>query len=90
MIAEFYPALMSHDKLSALGVLDSVPTAIMVGDKDWLTPVEHSRAMAAALPTARFTEVPESSHLVQLERPTVVNEALHDLLKRVDAGDADQ
>ena len=73
---------MSHDKLSALGVLDEVPTSIMVGDKDWLTPVEHSKAMAAALPSARFTEVPESSHLVHLERPAVVNNALRDLIKR--------
>ncbi|MGW4421637.1 alpha/beta fold hydrolase [Streptosporangium sp. NPDC004631] len=82
VIADFYPALMSHDKLSALDVLDAVPTSIMVGDKDWLTPVEHSKAMAAALPRARFTEVSGTSHLVQLERPTVVNDALRDLLKR--------
>ncbi|AWS40609.1 alpha/beta fold hydrolase [Streptosporangium sp. 'caverna'] len=89
VIAEFYPALMSHDKLSALSVLNDVPTSIMVGDKDWLTPVEHSKAMAAALPRAQFTEVPNSSHLVQLERPTVVNDALRDLLKRAVANDAD-
>ncbi|MFJ2030370.1 alpha/beta fold hydrolase [Streptosporangium sp. NPDC087985] len=82
VIADFYPALMSHDKLAALPVLDGVPISIVVGDKDWLTPVDHSRAMAAALPRAQFTEVPGSSHLVQLERPTVVNDALRDLLKR--------
>ncbi|MDF5751476.1 alpha/beta hydrolase [Spongiactinospora sp. TRM90649] len=84
VIAGFYPALMSHDKLSALGVLDDVPTAIMVGEKDWLTPPEHSQAIAAALPRARLTEVPGTSHLVQLERPEVVNDALRDLLKRAD------
>ncbi|WP_449060435.1 alpha/beta fold hydrolase [Planomonospora algeriensis] len=90
VIADFYPALMSHDKLSALGVLDGVPTSIVVGDGDWLTPVEHSKAMAAALPRAWYTEVPGSSHLVQLERPGAVNDALRDLLKRVaaDAEDA--
>ncbi|MEV7005491.1 alpha/beta hydrolase [Streptosporangium sp. NPDC051022] len=82
VIAEFYPALMSHDKLGALSVLDDVPTSIIVGDKDWLTPVEHSRAMAEALPRAQLTEVPGTSHLIQLERPTVVNDALRDLLKR--------
>ncbi|GAA2644077.1 MULTISPECIES: alpha/beta fold hydrolase [Nonomuraea] len=84
VIADFYPALMNHDKLSALGVLDGVPTAIMVGEKDWLTPPEHSRAIAAALPKAQLTEVPETSHLIQLERPGVVNEALRDLVKRVE------
>jgi pimeloyl-ACP methyl ester carboxylesterase len=89
VIAEFYPALMSHDKLSALSVLSDVPTSIMVGDKDWLTPVEHSKAMAAALPRAQFTEVPGSSHLVHLERPTVVNDALRDLLKRAVADSTD-
>ena len=69
VIADFYPALMSHDKLTALHVLDDVPTAIMVGDKDWLTPPEHSKAIAAALPRAQLTEVPDTSHLIQLERP---------------------
>jgi len=83
VVADFYPALMNHDKLSALHVLDPVPTAIMVGDKDWLTPPEHSRAMAEALPKAQFTEVPDTSHLIQLERPGAVNEALRDLIKQV-------
>ncbi|MGW0478552.1 alpha/beta hydrolase [Nonomuraea sp. NPDC003214] len=83
VVADFYPALMDHDKLSALHVLDPVPTAIMVGDKDWLTPPDHSRAMAEALPKAQLTEVPDTSHLLQLERPGVVNDALRDLIKRV-------
>lgn len=83
VVADFYPALMNHDKLSALGVLDGVPTTILVGDKDWLTPPDHSKAIAAALPRAHFTEVPDSSHLLQLERPGVVNDALRDLIKRV-------
>ncbi|MEV4220330.1 alpha/beta hydrolase [Nonomuraea sp. NPDC049725] len=83
VVADFYPALMDHDKLSALHVLDPVPTAILVGDKDWLTPPDHSRAMAEALPKAQLTEVPDTSHLLQLERPGVVNDALRDLIKRV-------
>ncbi|WP_113703050.1 alpha/beta fold hydrolase [Nonomuraea lactucae] len=84
VVADFYPALMNHDKLSALHVLDPVPTAIMVGDRDWLTPPDHSRAIAAALPKAQLTEVPDTSHLLQLERPGVVNDALRDLIKRVE------
>ncbi|MFI6293334.1 alpha/beta fold hydrolase [Nonomuraea sp. NPDC050790] len=83
VFANFYPALMDHDKLSALHVLDPVPTAILVGDKDWLTPPEHGRAMAEALPQASFTEVPDTSHLIQLERPAVVNQALRDLIKEI-------
>ncbi|GLW05591.1 lipase [Microtetraspora sp. NBRC 13810] len=82
VIANFYPALMSHDKLSALDLLTDVPVAVIVGDRDWLTPPDHSRAIAAALPQAQLTEVPATSHLIQLERPTVVNDALRDLFKR--------
>ncbi|MFG1698081.1 alpha/beta fold hydrolase [Nonomuraea sp. NPDC049309] len=84
VVADFYPALMNHDKLSALHVLDAVPTAILVGDRDWLTPPDHSKAIAAALPKAQLTEVPDTSHLIQLERPGIVNDALRDLLKRVE------
>ncbi|GAA0996759.1 alpha/beta hydrolase [Acrocarpospora macrocephala] len=82
VIADFYPALMSHDKLTALDVLNKVPTAIVVGERDWLTPPDHSRAIAAAVPTAELTLVPGTSHLVQLERPGVVNDALRVLLER--------
>ncbi|MET7332498.1 alpha/beta hydrolase [Nonomuraea sp. NPDC005650] len=84
VFADFYPALMNHDKLSALDVLAPVPTAIMVGERDWLTPPDHSKAIAAALPKAQLTEVPDTSHLIQLERPGVVNDALRDLIKRVE------
>ncbi|MFI7629623.1 alpha/beta fold hydrolase [Microbispora rosea] len=88
VIADFYPALMTHDKLTALDVLNKVPTAIIVGDRDWLTPLDHSTAIAAAVPTAQLTIVPETSHLVQLERPDAVNEALRELLKRAERGNA--
>ncbi|MEU6777770.1 alpha/beta hydrolase [Nonomuraea angiospora] len=84
VFADFYPALMNHDKLSALDVLNPVPTAIMVGERDWLTPPDHSKAIAAALPKAQLTEVPDTSHLIQLERPGAVNDALRDLIKRVE------
>ncbi|GII66411.1 lipase [Sphaerisporangium krabiense] len=91
VIADFYPALMSHDKLSALGVLDKVPTEIIVGDKDWLTPTEHSRAIHASLPTARLTEIEGASHLVLLEEPETVTGAIARLVERAleaGAGDA--
>ncbi|MEU9890264.1 alpha/beta hydrolase [Sphaerisporangium sp. NPDC051011] len=87
VIADFYPALMSHDKLAALGVLDKVPTEIIVGAGDWLTPPDHSRAISAGLPGARLTVIDGASHLVLLERPDAVNQSLTELIKRAeDAG----
>ncbi|WP_248964990.1 alpha/beta fold hydrolase [Sphaerisporangium perillae] len=88
VIADFYPALMSHDKLAALDVVGKVPVEVIVGEKDWLTPPEHSRAIHATVASARLTEVPGTSHLVLLEKPSVVNKAIGELLERVQAVEA--
>ncbi|WP_242454645.1 alpha/beta fold hydrolase [Bailinhaonella thermotolerans] len=82
VIADFYPALMSHDKLSALPVLERIPVTVLVGGEDWLTPPDHSKAIADSLPRSQLIEVAGASHLVQLEQPGVVNDALRDLVSR--------
>jgi pimeloyl-ACP methyl ester carboxylesterase len=79
-IGEFYPALMTHDKHAALGALRSVPTVILVGERDRLTPPEHSWALAAALPAARLTVVPDCGHMLTMHRPGVVTSHLRDLV----------
>jgi len=82
VIADFYPALSSHDKLAALGTLRAVETLILVGDKDLLTPVEHSRAMAAELPSAELVVVDGAGHLAMMERAALVNLRLRAFLHR--------
>ncbi|GGK77577.1 hypothetical protein Sme01_43530 [Sphaerisporangium melleum] len=84
VIADFYPALMSHDKLAALDVVGKVPVEVIVGEKDWLTPPEHSKAITATVASARLTEVPDTSHLVLLEKPVIINQVIDDLLARVE------
>ena len=76
VIAEFYPALMSHDKLSALGALRDCDVAIVCGDKDLVTPPSHSRAMADALPNAELVLIPDAGHQAMMERPELVNAPL--------------
>ena len=76
VIADFYGTLMSHDKLSALKRLDGIPTRIVCGDRDLLTPLEHSAAIAAELADAELVVVPDTGHLVLMERPDQVNEAI--------------
>lgn len=82
-IAEFYPALMSHDKVAALKVLDDLPVAIICGADDLITPVEHSEAMAAALPNAELVIIPNAGHQAQLERPDLANPPLLRLVDQV-------
>ena len=53
-----------------------VPTAIIVGDTDPLTPAALSEEMAAMIPGATLTIAPDCGHVITLERPEVVNAAL--------------
>jgi pimeloyl-ACP methyl ester carboxylesterase len=83
VVADFYPALASHDKLAALPLLDAVDVVVICGDHDLLTPLSHSQQMAAALPKARLVVIPESGHVALLEQPERTTTALIDLIERV-------
>ena len=52
----------------ALAVLADVPTVVMAGSWDVLTPMKHSRVLAEALPSAEFVIYPKAGHMLPLER----------------------
>ena len=81
-LVEFLHALEVHDESAALPVLAKVPTLIACGDRDVLTPVKYSEEMAAALPNSLLVIVPGAGHLVQMERPDVINDALVRLVEK--------
>jgi len=82
VIADFYPALINHDKLAALANLRETRVAIVCGDRDVVTPPSHSREMADALPTAELVMIPNAGHQAMMERPELVNAPL---LRFIDA-----
>jgi 3-oxoadipate enol-lactonase len=55
-----------------------VPTLVLVGEEDALTPPADSRLMAEAIPGAKLVAVPEAGHLAPMERPGAVATALGD------------
>jgi 3-oxoadipate enol-lactonase len=61
-----------------------VPTLIVVGEEDALTPPAESEAMAAAIPGARLVRVPRAGHLANLEAPGVVSDAIAGFLAGLD------
>jgi pimeloyl-ACP methyl ester carboxylesterase len=83
VFGEFFGEFSRYDQEIALPVLRAVPTLIVAGDKDVLTPVSHSRRMVEAVPEAELCVVPNAGHLVMLEHPEEVNGALRRLLERV-------
>src|SRR5439155_353159 len=53
-----------------------VPTLVLVGEGDELTPPERAAEMARAIPGSREVRVPDCGHLSTLERPDEVTRAL--------------
>jgi pimeloyl-ACP methyl ester carboxylesterase len=82
VMTEFFDTFLSHDKLHALPVLRAVETLIVCGERDRLTPAHNSEAMADALPAAEFVLAPGAGHMVMLERPALVNDAIRRLVDR--------
>ncbi|MFF2192448.1 alpha/beta fold hydrolase [Streptomyces sp. NPDC058157] len=61
----------------------AVPTAVIVGRDDRLTPVVHAREIAAALPhCVGLTELTGMGHMTPIEAPEAVSSALRELTSR--------
>ena len=52
-------ALSRHDEAQALAALADVPTHVLVGERDRLTPVSHSRRLAELVPHAELDVLPD-------------------------------
>ncbi len=62
----------------------TVPTLVVAGACDRLTPPAHARAIAQALPEcAGLIELPDTGHMSPLERPAELSAALADLVTQV-------
>jgi pimeloyl-ACP methyl ester carboxylesterase len=90
VIAEFYAALAGLDETGSLEPLRTVPTLVLTGDKDKMIPKEHSELIVERLgragdSTPEFVVVPDAGHLVLLEKPAEVSDAIVRLLRRVAA-----
>lgn len=76
---EQWDADLAHDTLDRLSGIEA-PTLVLVGEQDLLTPPWQARAVADAIPGARYELVtgPGSSHGMHIERPD-------DVVRLVDA-----
>ncbi|HEY2550999.1 MAG TPA: alpha/beta hydrolase [Streptosporangiaceae bacterium] len=82
VIADFYLALLGHDKLSALPVLGRVPVVVLIGDSDRVVPARFGEQVAAAIPGADLLRVPGAGHALILERPALASEVISELTSR--------
>jgi 3-oxoadipate enol-lactonase len=63
------------DSTPLLPTID-VPTLIICGEEDVLTPPKESRAMHAAIPGSRLEIIPSAGHVSNVERPAAFNQVL--------------
>jgi pimeloyl-ACP methyl ester carboxylesterase len=75
--------LYTHNRLPALSALRGVPVLVMVGTRDYLTPVTHSEEILRHLPDAELLKIDNSGHVVMLEKADEVNAALMPFLDKI-------
>jgi pimeloyl-ACP methyl ester carboxylesterase len=67
-VSGFQPTLQAHERGAALAAFADIPTVVLVGSRDRLTPVRAARRIAEALPSAGLTIFPDAGHMLPLER----------------------
>jgi pimeloyl-ACP methyl ester carboxylesterase len=67
-----------------------VPTLVLVGEEDEITPVSTAEEMAKAIPKAELVVIPRAGHLSPWENPADANSALDRFLKTLDQPSASQ
>lgn len=66
-IGKFFHAIGDHDEIESLAHFVDVPTDILVGSKDRLTPVKWARMLQESIPGSTLTVLPELGHMLTYE-----------------------
>ncbi len=91
-IMEACPALTIEHALAAMRDRDdqtaflpsiSVPTLILVGQEDAITPPKMAEAMNAQIPRSKLVIIPDAGHMSPMEKPQEVTRAMQELLARL-------
>jgi pimeloyl-ACP methyl ester carboxylesterase len=75
-IGGFRSSIGAQQRLDTLAALADVPAAVLVGDRDRLTPPACADSIADALPGAELTVLPGGGHMLPLERHAEVSATL--------------
>ena len=75
--------MMHRPDSSPLLGTTSVPTLVIVGDEDELTPPAESQRIADGIPGSTLVVIPKTGHLSNLESPAEFNQALASFLGRL-------
>ena len=85
VVADYFPAFDDLDEFRALEIVSSVPTVVVGGENDVITPIEHTARIIDLLPKAEAIRVENCGHLGMIEKHEIFDDALDRLLERVRA-----
>jgi pimeloyl-ACP methyl ester carboxylesterase len=71
-----------RERLTAI----TLPTLVVCGSADRLTPLKYSQYLASGIPNARMVEIPDAGHMVMLERPDLFNAAIAEFCLAISSG----
>ncbi|MCL6478344.1 MAG: alpha/beta hydrolase [Peptococcaceae bacterium] len=79
----FYSDFMACDKFDVSARLGeiNVPTLVMTGDKDVMTPVKYGKFLADNIKNAAFEIIEDAGHMLMIEQALAVNTALLNFIK---------
>jgi len=69
------------DSTKDLATID-VPTAVIVGEADALTPLANAKTLHAGIPGSSLTVIPDAGHLANIEAPEAFEKAMRAWLAR--------
>lgn len=75
-MGQYFQALEGMDERASLQALGRVPTAILVGEKDRLTPTPYARALHEGIPGSTLLELPGKGHMLGFEATDVVVDSI--------------
>jgi len=61
-----------------------VPTLIIVGENDKLTPIKYAQFFKSVIPQAQLVVIKDAGHMVMLEKPIEFNKAVLDFISKYD------
>ena len=82
VMGDFLPTLDAFDKRTGLPHFAHVETLVFNGIQDILTPPSHSDLIVEAIPGAEHVLIRDAGHVIMLEHPDLLNDAIIALLER--------
>ncbi|MBB5956130.1 pimeloyl-ACP methyl ester carboxylesterase [Saccharothrix tamanrassetensis] len=76
----FRASIDAHDRVKALKQFAGIPTVVLAGGSDRLTPLRHARLVADEVPHAELVIYPGAGHMLPLERSAEVTAHITALL----------